>query len=189
MESQRDKKKNILGFFTRKATTSSREEQSPSNNETSNYDDEHEHQHVVKFQRVDICVCDYVQLDPAMRTPIWQCPVNIKDEIRRSYILRGPFQPDMEYPRTKIGDQYRRFKKCWFKQFPWLEYSPHKDAVFCFPCFIFQEKEARYPAFTVDGFRGWNRVNDGKRCALLIHVGNPTSPHNNVVRSMIKKID
>ncbi|XP_073050714.1 uncharacterized protein [Primulina eburnea] len=90
----------------------------------------------------------------------------------------------MEYPRTKLGEQFRRFQKSWFEQFPWLEYSPNKDAAFCFPCFLFQGKEARYGAFTVDGFRGWKRVNDGKRCALLMHTGSPTSPHNNAVESM-----
>ncbi|XP_075503993.1 uncharacterized protein LOC142541327 [Primulina tabacum] len=55
----------------------------------------------------------------------------------------------MEYPRTKIGEQYRRFQKGWFEQFPWLEYSPNIDAAFCFPC-------TRYAAFTVDGFRVMN---------------------------------
>ncbi|XP_073023974.1 uncharacterized protein [Primulina eburnea] len=90
----------------------------------------------------------------------------------------------MEYPRTKLGEQYRRFQKSWFEQFPWLEYSPNKDAEFCFPCFLFQEKEARYATFTVDGFRSWKRVNDGKICALLMHTGSPTSPHNNAIESM-----
>ncbi|XP_073152649.1 uncharacterized protein [Henckelia pumila] len=90
----------------------------------------------------------------------------------------------MESPRTKLGEQNRRFQKCWFEQFSWLEYSPNKDAAFCFPCFLFQEKTARYSAFTVDGFRSWKRVNDGKRCAFLMHTGGPTSPHNSSLQSM-----
>ncbi|XP_075483596.1 uncharacterized protein LOC142523749 [Primulina tabacum] len=116
-----------------------------------------------------------------MRTPIWQCPVNERDAIRRAYILRGQYQHVMEYTRTKLGEQYRRFKKCWFEQFSWLEYSPNKDAV---PCFLFQVKKTHYPTFTVNGFRSWKRVNVGKRCALWMHVGGPTSPHNNAVQSV-----
>ncbi|XP_073053284.1 uncharacterized protein [Primulina eburnea] len=170
----------MFSYFKPKASTSTRDEHSPTNDEISNHDE----QYPVKYQRVDSDVCGYVQLDPAKCTPIWQCPVNERDAIRRAYILRGPYQHVMEYPRTKLGEQYRRFQKIWFEQFPWLEYSPNKDAAFCFPCFLFQQKEARYAAFTVDGFRGWKRVNDGKRCALLMHTGSPTSPHNNAVESM-----
>ncbi|XP_075479013.1 uncharacterized protein LOC142519883 [Primulina tabacum] len=119
-----------------------------------------------------------------MRTPIWQCPVNERDAIRRAYILMGPYQHVMEYPLTKLGEQYRRFQKCRFEQFSWLECSPNKDEAFCFPYFIFQGKDTRYPTFIVNGFRSWKRVNDVKRCALLMHVGGPTTQHNNAVQSM-----
>ncbi|XP_073035319.1 uncharacterized protein [Primulina eburnea] len=180
MEAQGGKKKNMFSFYKPKESTSTREEHSPTKAGISNHDD----QHPSKYQRVESDVSSYVQLDPVMRTPIWQCPVNERDAIRRAYILRGPYQPVMEYPRTKLGEQYRRFQKCWFEQFSWLEYSPNKDAAFCYPCFLFQGKETRYPTFTVNGFRSWKRVNDGKRCALLMHVGGPTSPHNNAVQSM-----
>ncbi|XP_061961550.1 uncharacterized protein LOC133682280 [Populus nigra] len=96
----------------------------------------------------------------------------------------GPYQPKLvEYPRTESGRQYHRFQYTWFDQFPWLEYSPSKDAIFCFPCFIFENKVPRYLTFTTEGFRSWKRVNDGVRCALLMHVGSPTSPHNNAVKS------
>ncbi|XP_052309181.1 uncharacterized protein LOC18099599 [Populus trichocarpa] len=96
----------------------------------------------------------------------------------------GPFQPKLaEYPRTESGRQYRRFQYTWFDQFPWLEYSPSKDAIFCFPCFIFENKVSRHLTFTTEGFRSWKRVNDGVRCALLMYVGSPTSPHNNAVKS------
>jgi hypothetical protein len=36
--------------------------------------------------------------------------------------------------------------------------------------------------FTTEGFRSWKGVNDRDRCALLMHMGSPTSPHNNVVK-------
>jgi hypothetical protein len=42
----------------------------------------------------------------------------------------------------------------------------------------------RQPTFTTEGFKSWKRVNDGVICALLIHVGSSTSPHNNAVKSI-----
>ncbi|KAK1362664.1 hypothetical protein POM88_047138 [Heracleum sosnowskyi] len=98
----------------------------------------------------------------------------------------GVYQPKfVEYPRTKYGSQtqHRRFQYSWFDKFRWLEYSPEKDAVFCFPCFIFENKSPCHAAFTTDGFNCWKRVNDGVRCPFLIHVGTPTSPHSNVVQN------
>ena len=96
----------------------------------------------------------------------------------------GPYQPKLaEYPRIESGGQYCRFQHTWFNQFSWLEYSSSKDAVFCFPCFIFENKVPYHLTFTIKGFRSLKRVNDGVRCALLMHVGSSTSPHNNVVKS------
>jgi len=42
----------------------------------------------------------------------------------------------------------------------------------------------RHLTFTTEGFRSWKRVNDRVRCAFLMHVGSPTSPHNNAVKSI-----
>ncbi|XP_073036588.1 uncharacterized protein [Primulina eburnea] len=148
MEGQRGKKKNMFPYFKPKASISTRDDHSPTNDEISN----HYEQHPIKYQRVDSDVSGYVQLDPAKRTPIWQCPINERDATRRAYILRGPYQPVMEYLRTKLGEQCRGFQKFWFEKFPWLA------------C--------------------WKRVNDGKICALLMHTGSPTSPHNNAMESM-----
>ncbi|XP_030939955.1 zinc finger MYM-type protein 1-like [Quercus lobata] len=40
-----------------------------------------------------------------------------------------------------------------------------------------------YDTFTFTGFRNWKKVNNGKNCAFLNHVGeDPCSPHNNVVK-------
>ncbi|XP_073119045.1 uncharacterized protein [Henckelia pumila] len=104
------------------------------------------------------------------------------DEIRRVYIKMGPYQPiKNEYPPTKFGSQNRRFQSHWFKKFTWLEYSPSKDAAFCFPCFLFEHKNPRNSAFTIDGFKYWKRVNDGDRCAFFMHIGCNTSPHNKAV--------
>jgi hypothetical protein len=38
-------------------------------------------------------------------------------------------------------------------------------------------------AFTIEGFHNWKKVNDGIKCAFLVHMGNdPCSPHNNAVK-------
>ncbi|XP_073135836.1 uncharacterized protein [Henckelia pumila] len=104
------------------------------------------------------------------------------DEIRRAYIKMGPYQPiKNEYPPTKFGSQNRRFQSHWFKKFTWLEYSPSKDAAFCFPCFLFEHKNPRNSTFTIDGFKYWKRVNDGDRCTFFMHIGSNTSPHNKAV--------
>lgn len=41
----------------------------------------------------------------------------------------GPYQPEMDkYPKVNG----RKFCIQWYKSYKWLEYSPEKDAVFCF---------------------------------------------------------
>ncbi|XP_075521348.1 uncharacterized protein LOC142554571 [Primulina tabacum] len=114
-----------------------------------------------KSQRV---VFDETSLerDPGLRISMLRHPVNHRDEIRRAYIKMGPYQPKLsEYPRSESGKQHRRFQYTWFKKFPWLEYSPSKDAVFCFPCYLFELSEEQQSTFTIEGFRSWKRVNDG----------------------------
>ena len=123
--------------------------------------------------------------DPTLRILIWKHPGYNQDEVRRAYIKWGPNQPILaEYPRTKTGVQNQRFQESWYKKFPWLEYSISKDAAFCFPCFVFQGHEPLQPAFTVDGFSSWKRVNNGVKCVFLSHMGGPVSTHNNVVRNV-----
>ena len=174
------KGKNILSFFKPKVDISKSTTPSSSNIDTSILNEEPPS----NAQRVDFDDTS-LERDPGLRIPIWQHPINARDEIRRAYIKVGPYQPHLsEYPRSVSGKQYRRFQYPWFKQFPWLEYSPSKDAVFCFPCFLFEMNTSTRPAFTIEGFRSWKRVNDGNRCALLNHVGCVNSPHNNAIKSV-----
>ncbi|TYI43910.1 hypothetical protein ES332_A01G200200v1 [Gossypium tomentosum] len=66
------------------------------------------------------------------------------------------------------------------------KYSPTKDAIYCFSCYLFSKHIVRHgtDAFTMKGFNNWKKVNDGKMCAFLNHVGQyPSSPHNNVEKS------
>ncbi|CAA0822657.1 Unknown protein, partial [Striga hermonthica] len=41
-----------------------------------------ENHHSTKYERVDIDVNDYVALESVTHTPIWQCPINARDNIR-----------------------------------------------------------------------------------------------------------
>ncbi|KAK1393092.1 zinc finger MYM-type protein 1-like [Heracleum sosnowskyi] len=183
--------KTLLSFFKPSASTPTNEVHPPSNidieENPSSVDIEENQcdQPIFKSLRVEIDL-NTLERDPGIRKPIWQHPVNQRDEIRQAYFKMGAYQPKLvEYPRTKYGSQtqHRRFQYSWFDKFRWLEYSPEKNAVFCFPCFIFENKSPLHPAFTTDGFNYWKRVNDGVRCPFLIHVGTPTSPHSNDVQN------
>ncbi|KAJ3697747.1 hypothetical protein LUZ61_001452 [Rhynchospora tenuis] len=121
--------------------------------------------------------------DPGKRIQIDGYPLNQRDEVRRFYISEGPFQPFMDnYPYGEGGNQHRRFQYKWFKIFPWLEFSPTTGHAYCFPCFLFSTKphgKCGSDTFTLKGFQNWKKVNDGKNCAFLTHMGQTiNSAHN-----------
>ncbi|XP_042388013.1 zinc finger MYM-type protein 1-like [Zingiber officinale] len=122
-----------------------------------------------------------IERDPGKIKPICEYHVNIRDEIRRSYLKMGPYQPDMlEYPTTKFGNQNRRFQKKWFQKFHWLEYSPSTNKAYCFYCFLFLNdiNSSNISALVSEGFDNWKRVNQGKTCAFLAYIGSAaSSPH------------
>ncbi|KAG7943691.1 hypothetical protein I3843_15G055900, partial [Carya illinoinensis] len=130
-----------------------------------------------------------LQRDPGLRPPIWDYPVNQRDEIRRAYLKMGPYQIRLsKYPFSGSEKHPRRFQASWFVQFgSWLEYSPSKDAAYCLPCYLFTMKTSQrsgWDVFTVMGFRNWKKINNGKHCAFLNHIGeDPCSCHNNAVKS------
>ncbi|XP_066320137.1 uncharacterized protein [Miscanthus floridulus] len=113
-------------------------------------------------------------LDPGERQPIANYPVNDQDAVRRSYIIKGPFQPYAhQFESRKIGNRDRQFNPMWFYKYPWIEYSVKKEATFCFVCYLFGKEKSKKSAFVEGGWRNWNR-ND----ALDLHVGGVTSAHN-----------
>ena len=143
MENQGKKRgKTLLSFFKPSASpiTTTSEVKSTSNVDTEEHlssieikDGECE-EPILKTRRVEIDL-NTLERDPGIRIPIWYHPVNQRDEIRRAYIKMGPYQPKLsEYPRTIYGSQIqpRRFQYSWFEKFPWLEYSPEKNLIFCF---------------------------------------------------------
>lgn len=94
----------------------------------------------------------------------------ITDDIRIILILHGPDQGktiDFRSIETKDG---RRFHPHWFKkQLPnsetidrnWLIYSKNKNALFCFPCCLFEYRQTQIPfiANRQEGFSDWKNIN------------------------------
>ncbi|XP_059446498.1 uncharacterized protein LOC132178053 [Corylus avellana] len=123
-----------------------------------------------------------LEFDPGLRRQIWEYDVNHRDEIRRAYINAGPYRPSISnYPKSEKESHLRSFQPSWYNLFPsWLEYSREKDAAFCLPCFLFNKPSGHFTqrVFTIDGFRNWKKVRNGKDCAFLNHIGkDPTSFH------------
>ncbi|KRH16126.1 hypothetical protein GLYMA_14G133900v4 [Glycine max] len=91
---------------------------------------------ILGIEEVDI---SSLEKDLGKRFSIWKYPVDQHDKIHRAYINVGPYQPkNIVFPTSTIGKHHRQFQPSWYNKFPsWLEYSPHKDVVFCLPCYLF----------------------------------------------------
>ena len=48
-----------------------------------------------------------------------------------------PVQPKICFPSRLFGASGRSFQAHWYKEFPWIEYSFEKYAIFCFLCRFF----------------------------------------------------
>lgn len=142
-----------------------------------------------KFPRVEEFDISLLEKDPGKRCSIWEYPIDQRDKIRRAYIKARPYQPtNIIFPASNFGNHHRHFQPSWFKKFPsWLEYSPHKDAVFCLSCYLFNnnhgDRNDGRTTFAEVGFRNWKKVNDGKNCAFLCHEGiGPNSMHKKCLK-------
>ncbi|KAM6540555.1 hypothetical protein CsatB_005002 [Cannabis sativa] len=125
--------------------------------------------------------------DLGIRPPIWEYPPEKRDEVRRAYIKAGPYQIILSSYQKSEKVHSRSFQSSWFKLFPsWLEYSPKVNAAFCLPCFLFHAKDGTsgLDAFTINGFRSWNKVR-GKNCAFVAHIRKDiNSPHRNAEKAL-----
>ncbi|CAH9050067.1 unnamed protein product [Cuscuta epithymum] len=66
-----------------------------------------------------------IERDPGKRKKISDWPFEKRDEIRRSYLMLGPYQPKLNFYKGRVyKDRVRRFQATWFNEFNWLEYSP-----------------------------------------------------------------
>ncbi|KAG2641585.1 hypothetical protein PVAP13_2KG226558 [Panicum virgatum] len=108
--------------------------------------------------------------DPAERLPIASYPFNDQDAIRRSYILNCPYQPySHEFKKRAIGGRERGFNCVWFYKYDCVEYSTKKEAVFCFLCYLFKDKQSKGKGTDAFTAKGWNNWNIGEK-SLLKHM-------------------
>jgi hypothetical protein len=132
-----------------------------------------------KEEEVDLSA---LPTDPARRKPISQYkPAKVRDDVRRAYLQKGPFQPDNHnFPQTYMSGIMRRFKSAWFKEYNWLEYSIEEDAAYCLPCYLFQTDRRGSGGGDTFSAKGWRTWNNLKR--LDVHIGEPSSSHNQNVK-------
>nr|XP_008378551.2 zinc finger MYM-type protein 1-like [Malus domestica] len=125
---------------------------------------------------------DNLERDPGKRIPMKDYPPDIRDEVRRAYILMEPFRAkDHDFPFTLHSNKKRRFVDNWLKEFHWLEYSISKDAAFCFYCYLFKVnfEQSGSDVFTEVGFQNWKHA----RACFKKHVGMVGSFHNKAVEA------
>ncbi|KAH7674053.1 Ribonuclease H-like protein [Dioscorea alata] len=107
-------------------------------------------------------LCGNIIADPGIRQPIEKYDVNIRDRVRRSYLLQGPCQPiGYDFPKKQQGKEMRRFQEAWFEMYDWLEYSVAKDEAYCFYCYLFRQDRSEKGAsdiFTRKGFSNWRKA-------------------------------
>ncbi|KAK9677030.1 hypothetical protein RND81_11G117300 [Saponaria officinalis] len=123
------------------------------------------------------CESDVI-FDPSMRKPINDYDPQVRDNIRREYVVKGPCQPfSHNFPKTIIAKRPRCFQVEWFNKWDWLEYSVSKDAAFCFWCYLFRGdvvKRSGDDVFVKSGFHNWKKACEKFR----EHVGGVGSAHN-----------
>ncbi|KAI5324306.1 hypothetical protein L3X38_033379 [Prunus dulcis] len=118
-----------------------------------------------------------LQADPGLRIRMIEYDANIRDEVRRAYLQKGPCQPrGHSFPQSNISGLNRRFIPQWFDEFDWLEYSVSKDAAFCLYCYLFKSnfEQVGSEAFTGAGFKNWKKGRE----RMKVHVGPVGSVHN-----------
>ncbi|CAH9140347.1 unnamed protein product [Cuscuta epithymum] len=121
--------------------------------------------------------------DPGLRIPISSYNPNIRDQVRRAYLQKGPCQPfEHKFPMKVVSaNKSRRFIPAWFTEHDWLEYSISKDAAYCLYCYLFKPnkgKQSGGDVFVTVGFNSWK-----DKSRLNVHVGKHDSEHNEARRS------
>ncbi|XP_049350032.1 uncharacterized protein LOC125814607 [Solanum verrucosum] len=130
---------------------------------------------------------EFLKRDPGERKPIFEYDSNIRDVVKRHYILMGPYQPKLRvYPKTTFGTRNQQFNHEWFNapNSAWLEYSIGDDAIFCLCCYFFKnefESHGNAGSFTQDGFKNWNHGPE----RIRLHVGEVNSIHNKCLNMML----
>src|SRR5262249_45750549 len=122
-------------------------------------------------QYLSIINLENLVADPGQRPRIMSYHPNDRDQIRTTYLLRGPCQPHgHDFPLSVFGNQKRQFNSPWFSEYPnWLEYSVRKDAAYCLCCYLFKQdirSQAGGDSFVGEGFSNWK-----KKEKLQLHMG------------------
>jgi hypothetical protein len=76
---------------------------------------------------VDVC---NLPADPAQRRPISLFKTaKVRDDVRRAYLQKGPFQPkNHSFPQTDMSGVSRHFNPAWFSKYGgWLETAKVRD--------------------------------------------------------------
>ena len=74
-------------------------------------------------------------------------------------LLTQHFSPPSHYkfPGTYENGCLRSFRYKYFKNRPWLKYSPHLAAAFCVPCALFVSNRSNKQSLVTKPFRKWTR--------------------------------
>ncbi|KAK8928702.1 hypothetical protein KSP39_PZI017702 [Platanthera zijinensis] len=134
-----------------------------------------------KRLREDFDVSEIIS-DPGLRPFISDFHVNIHDQVRRAYWLKGPCQPrNHQFKWTYFGKDPRRFIGDWFNLYgDWLEYSVSKDAAFCLCCYLFRVDHGEQSGGNIFATTEWSYWK--KTSKLQKHVGAFDSAHNVALR-------
>ena len=99
-------------------------------------EDQSSHQLDVEDIRVfnpDVHVVFY----PSLHIAIEQFHPDIRDDVRRDYLVKGPTKPfGHNFPQNPTNK--RMFVENWLTLHDWLEYIIENDATYCFCCFLFK---------------------------------------------------
>ncbi|XP_058726897.1 uncharacterized protein LOC131598298 [Vicia villosa] len=120
--------------------------------------------------------------DPGCRKQIHEYALDIQDQVRKAYILKGPTQPDLaRFPRTQFRKSSRALCKAWYKNYTWIEYIELKDATYCFYCFLFnplrRAEHFGYEVFNKYGFKYLKHTYKG----FKYHIGSHDSKYNSCI--------
>jgi hypothetical protein len=79
---------------------------------------------------------DHIISNPGLYVLIDRFAPNIRDEVKRAFIAKGPTQPIGHiFPQSH---DKRSFQKHWFRNYSWLEYSLEKNKAYCFYFYLFK---------------------------------------------------
>ena len=79
--------------------------------------------------------------DPSLWIKINDYDPNIREQVRRAYLLKGSCQPqEHKFSMRPSREKLRRFNFVWVDENPtWLEYSIEKDAAYFLLCYHFKQ--------------------------------------------------